>query len=151
MNNKGRKLQSMTGEHEDLAEGLFNKVEEITGYTKKVLVSKKRDSDLVMIRMIMASILRNEAHLTFHNIGLILIRDHSSICYYINKHIDNLIYPPYNKLYFNILDRLVHKIKRNDVEKIDAEIEKIKSKLNNLKHKRKLLIWATRRYECSEI
>lgn len=151
MNKKGRPLQNMTNEQEDLSEVLFRKIEEITGYTKKVLVSKKRNSDLVMIRMIMASILRNEAHLTFHNIGLILIRDHSSICYYVNKHIDNLVYPPYNRLYFNILDRLIHKIKRNDVETIDVEIEKTKSKLNNLKQKRKLLIWATRRYECSEV
>ena len=31
------------------------------------------------------------------------------------------------------------------------EIERAQARLNNLKHKRKLIIWATRRYESSEI
>ena len=151
MKTKGRPVKPITNEQRDLINILFKKVKDVTGYDKKIIVSKKRNSNLVMIRMIMASILRNEAHLTYHSIGLSLIRDHSSVLYYTKKHIDNLVYPPYNRLYFNILDRMVHKIKRTDMESIDLEIEKAKSELDNLKHKRKLLIWATRRYESSEV
>ena len=133
------KSRPLSQEQKNLVEVLFEKVEDITGYDKKIIVSKKRNSELVTIRMIMGSILRNEAHLTFHNIGLTLIRNHSTIVYYVKQHNESLVYPEYNRLYFNILDRVVHKIKR------------AKSKLSNLKHKRKLLIWATRRYESSEV
>ena len=80
-----------------------------------------------------------------------LIKDHSTIIYYTKKHIDNLIYPPYNRLYYNILDRMVHKITRTDLDAFNTEIDKAQSKLNNLKYKKKLVISARRRYELSEI
>ena len=143
--------KKITKEERELIDILFKKVTEVTGYDKKTIVSKKRNSNLVMTRMIIASILRNEAHLTFHNIGLSLIKDHSSILYYTKQHKENLVYPPYNRMYFDILDRVIHKIKRTDVEALDVEITRVKSKLDNLKHKRKLLIWSARRYGSSEV
>ena len=145
------KSKPLTKEQEEIVDVLFEKVKKVTGCDKKTIVSKKRNSNLVMIRMIMASILRNEAHLTYHSIGLSLIRDHSSVLYYTKKHIDNLIYPPYNRLYYNILDRMVHKITRTDLDAFNTEIDKAQSKLNNLKYKKKLVISARRRYELSEI
>jgi len=145
------KSKPLTKEQEEIVDVLFEKVKKVTGYDKKTIVSKKRNANLVMIRMIMASILRRECHLSFMRIGLSLIKDHSTIIYYTKKHIDNLIYPPYNRLYYNILDRMVHKITRTDLDAFNTEIDKAQSKLNNLKYKKKLVISARRRYELSEI
>ena len=147
----GRKSKPLTEEQQEIIDSIYKEVERITGYDKKTIVKKNRTSNFVMIRMIIASILRNDAHLSLRNTGLALLKHHSSIVYYVKSHKDNLSYPPYNKLYFNIYDKVVHKIKRTDMESIDVDIDKLKSRLDNLKHKRRLLIWATRRYESSEV
>ena len=138
------------GERE-VAELLFIKIHDITGLTKKEIVGKCRKTKLNLARQVMMTILRKEVHLSYKKIGLLLIKDHSTIIYHVKKHIDNLPYPPYNKLYFNVLDRLMHKIKRTDVEYIDAEIERASSEVSNLKHKRRLLMWASRRYELGDV
>jgi len=141
----------ITEGEKEIAELLFVKVNEVTGFTKQQIVGKSRKTELTLARQVMSTILRKEVHLSYKKIGLLLIKDHSTIIYHVGKHIDNLTYPPYNKLYFNILDRLMHKIKRTDVEYIDAEIERASSEVSNLKHKRRLLMWASRRYELGDV
>ena len=133
----------ITEGEKEIAELLFVKVYDVTGLTKKDIVGKSRKTKLTLARQVM--------HLSYKKIGLLLIKNHSTIIYHVGKHIDNLTYPPYNKLYFNVLDRLMHKIKRTDVEYIDAEIERASSEVSNLKHKRRLLMWASRRYELGDV
>jgi hypothetical protein len=151
MKKKKKKINSFTLEEKELVDLLFEKVELVTGFSKGDLVTKCRDGDLVLARMIIANILRNEMHLSFSKTGIILCKHHATIMYYVKEHENNLVYPPYNRMYFDIYDRIVHKVKRTDVEAIDKEIERAQARLNNLKHKRKLIIWATRRYESSEV
>ena len=141
----------ITEGEKEIAELLFVKVYDVTGLTKKDIVGKSRKTELTLARQVMSTILRKEVHLSYKKIGLLLIKNHSTIIYHVGKHIDNLTYPPYNKLYFNVLDRLMHKIKRTDVEYIDAEIERASSEVSNLKHKRRLLMWASRRYELGDV
>lgn len=146
-----RKFKQHTEVEINLVEMLFNKIEMLTGIEKKIILSKNRKTNVVMARMIIATILRNEANLSLMKIGVSLEKDHSTILYYVNKHTENLFYPIYNEMYFNILDRIIFNIKKTDVDFLDKELERAISKVNNLKHKKKLLIWATRRYEARSL
>lgn len=144
-------FKPFTASEKNLVKIIFEKVELVTKIKKEKILSKNKTTNIVMVRMIIATILRNEALFTLMKIGRCINRDHSSVIYCVNRHAYNLNFPYYNKTYFDVLDRMVFSIKKTDIDFIDTEIERAISKVNNLKHKKKLIIWATRRYEARSL
>lgn len=112
-------------QHEASLDTLFKRLEEFTGLTLKSIRNKTRARDVAIPRQVVGYVMRTYLGMSLKEVATYLLKDHSSICYYVRKHEDSMFYPPYKKLYRMLIDEL-----ETDVLKIRDKI--LNEKINIL-------------------
>lgn len=125
-------------------------IEKQLGVTYKQMMSARRLKEMVYSRAIFSVIARRYLDMTYHKIGELLKRDHSSIIFYMKKHDNEYeLYKDYRDMYKKIYasvealfiintefnaDYLKTKIKelQSEVSIINAMIAKYEERIKNM-------------------
>tara|TARA_R110002020_G_scaffold220785_2_gene428770 strand:- start:34773 stop:35192 length:420 start_codon:yes stop_codon:yes gene_type:complete len=125
-------------------------IEKQLGITYKQMMSPTRLKELVYSRAIFSVIARRYLNMTFHKIGELLKRDHSSIIFYMKKHDNEYeLYKDYRDMYKKIYasvealfiintefnaDYLRAKIKdmQSEIDMTNAMIMKYEERIKNM-------------------
>ena len=129
----------MKKEHKASLDTLFERLEDFTGLTLEAIRDKTRDRDIAIPRQVVGYIIRTYLGMSLKDTAVYLLKDHSTICYYVRKHGDNMFYPPYKKLYRMLIDELETDVLKVRGKVLNEKISLLEKDLNELKRQNKRL------------
>ncbi len=123
---------------------LFRITESITGASRKDIVGKKRNKELIVPRHIIGYMLHKELDITLIESGKIINRDHSTIHHYTKYYDDNMVFfKEYKEMYKLISEAFWNQIMDADVKDISIELKNLQNLIDTLNEKKKQLLKLT--------
>ncbi|QDP66755.1 MAG: hypothetical protein GOVbin5978_31 [Prokaryotic dsDNA virus sp.] len=125
----------------DRADALFEIIEDVTGVTKKQLLSKSRLAHIAIARNIAGYILHKEVKITSIETAKILNLNHSTVIYYAKMFDDNYhYYEEFRANYVLVSGIFWSKFTNTEKDVIDLQLKSISNLMKKLKKRTNYLL-----------
>jgi len=133
----GRATETLNPYLENRVEKVFEMVEDISGITKIMILSKIRKRHIVDARKILVNILRKMIHLTGYQTAKEVNMDHTTIVHYEKMHKIHMAEPEYRRMYSAVAGMYAIQV---SVEEEDS----LRRQFHDLQGKTKVLLTSLR-------